>query len=406
MARLKLFRSFASASVMAATLILVALAVAPQQLAHAQTLTVLHTFTGGSDGGEPYTGLTADQAGGFYGVTYAGGAYGQGVVFYLSHSGLGWVLSPLYTFKGGVDSGQTLSRVALGPGGVYGTTPNGGTTGNGTVFVLKPPLSICRAIVCSWSKTVVYNFSGGSDGAHPGGDLLFDGAGNIYGTAMGGGAYGEGVVYKLTRSGNSWAQTVLWSFSGGADGAGPSSGLVFDSSGNLFGTTGYGGNGWGVVYELSPSPMGWSQKTLYAFTYQDQNPYGGVAIDSAGNLFGFTGANVGAGIAYELSPPPGGWVFTLMHKFDPSYEGPFDTPTLDRQGNVYGTSAFAGGNGEVFKLARAGNGWTFTPLYDFTGGDDGLFIVGGVVRDGSGNLYGTSAAGGRQFFGTLWQLAP
>ena len=400
MACSKLFRPLATA-----TVILAALALAPHQHAQAQTLTVLHTFTG-SDGGEPYTGLTADQAGGFYGVTYGGGGHGQGAVFRVSHSDSGWTLSLLYAFKGGADGGQVMSRVALGPGGVYGTTPIGGSAGNGTVFVLKPPVSICQAIVCSWTKTTLYNFSGGSDGSRPSGDLLFDNAGNLYGVTTGGGAFGKGAVYKLTRSGNTWTQTVLWSFSGGADGDGPSSGLVFDSSGNLFGTTSYGGNGWGVVYELSPSGSGWTQKTLHAFTYYDPNPFGGVAIDSAGNLFGFTGANSGPGTAYELSPSPGGWVYTLMHTFDPSYEGPFDAPTLDGQGNVCGTSAFAGGSGEVFKLTPAGNGWTFTPLYDFTGGDDGFFIVGGVVRDRNGNLYGTSAAGGRQFFGTVWQLTP
>jgi uncharacterized repeat protein (TIGR03803 family) len=331
---------------------------------------------------------------------------GQGVIFHMTHSNTGWTLSLLHNFKGGADGGQVMSRAALGPGGLYGTTPIGGSAGYGTVFVLKPPRSICRAIACSWSKTTLYNFNGGSDGSHPSGDLLFDNAGNIYGVTSDGGAFGKGVVYKLTRSGSSWTQTVLWSFSGGTDGAGPFSGPAFDSSGNLFGTATFGGNGWGVVYELSPSASGWTQKTLYSFTYYDQNPFGGVAIDPAGNLFGFTGANSNAGIAYELSPSQGNWVFTLMHAFDPAYEGPFDTPTLDGQGNVYGTSAFAGGNGEVFKLTSVGNGWAFTTLYDFTGGDDGFFIVGGVVLDGNGNLYGTSAAGGSRFFGTVWQLTP
>ena len=399
------FRPSVSASAAATAVIIAALVLAVPQKAQAQGLNVLHTFTGG-DGGEPYTGLTADQAGGFYGATYGGGAFGQGVVFRLAHSDSGWAESLLYTFRGGADGGQVMSRVGLGPGGVYGTTPTGGSAGYGTVFVLKPPLSICRAIVCSWTKTVLYNFSGGSDGSHPTGDLLFDNAGNIYGVTSDGGAFGKGVVYKLTRSGNSWAQTVLWTFTGGADGAAPFSGPTFDNNGNLFGTAIFGGNGWGVVYELSSSGSGWTQKTLHAFTYEDPNPFGGIAIDSTGHLFGFTGANTNSGTAYELSPSDGGWVFTLMHTFDPAYEGPFDTPTLDGKGNVYGTSAFAGGSGEVFKLSPAVNGWTFSTLYDFTGGGDGLFIVGGVVLDGNGNLYGTSAAGGTRFFGTVWELTP
>jgi len=317
------------------------------------------------------------------------------------------MVTPLYVFKGHADGGGVMSRVALGPGGLYGTTPAGGPGGQGMVFVLKPPLSICKAVVCYWTKTVLYNFSGDSDGRQPSGDLLIDDAGNIYGTASGGGAFGRGVVYKLTRTGNSWTQTVLWSFTGGADGLGPFSGVVRDSSGNLFGTAAYGGTGEGVVFELSPSDSGWTQKTLYAFGYHDGgNPFAGVAIDAAGNLFGLTGAGTGAGIAYELSPSPNGWVFTLLHTFDPAYEGPWSSPTLDAQGNVYGTSSFGGGNGEVFKLTPTGNGWSFAPLYDFAGGNDGLFIVGGAVVDRNGNVYGGAAAGGRGFFGTLWQITP
>jgi len=370
-----------------------------------QTLTVLHNFDLGNDGGLPYGGVALDQAGRIYGTTSDGGSFREGVVYRLVHQGGGWNLTPLYMFKGSPDAGVPYAPVVFGPdGALYGMTYYGGTFGAGTVFRLQPPASACQAALCPWIETVLYSFTGGSDGGYPGyGALVFDRAGNIYGTAAGGGTNSNGVVFKLTRSGNSWTQSVLWSFTGGADGANPYGGVIFDGAGNLYGTTAYGGQFWGTVYELSPAQSGWTETTLYTITEQDNGQAIGIAMDPHGNIFGLTGLDSGA--AFELSPSGGNWNFTLMQTFTGAYEGPFDAPTLDPLGNVYGTSTFAGGNGEVFKLTPSNGGWIYTPLHDFDV-NDGEIPIGGVTLDANGNLYGTTSMGGSRVWGTVWEITP
>jgi uncharacterized repeat protein (TIGR03803 family) len=241
--------------------------------AHAQTLTVLYNFGNGPVGSEPDSGLIVDHTGSLYGTTYDGGTQDYGTVYRLSRAGSGWTVTPLYSFLGGTDGAYPVADVAFGPNGtLYGTTSGGGNGGYGTVFNLRPPASVCKTVLCPWTETVLYRFTGGSDGGFgnfPYGYadvLVFDRAGNVYGTTPNGGAYGYGVVFKLTQSGGSWTESVLWSFTGGDDGANPLSGVIFDSAGNLYGTAESGGtHGEGVVYELSPSESGWTQSTLYSF---------------------------------------------------------------------------------------------------------------------------------------------
>ena len=266
-------------------------AVAGAPAAQAQTLSILHTFTGGGDGGEPYAGLTIDQAGNLYGTTSTGGA-GYGTVFKLSHVGTGWILSTLYTFEGGNDGATPQARVVFGPDGtLYGTTSYGGA-GYGAVFSLRPPGQPCRSTNCPWTETVLYRFTGTVDGAIPGyGDLAFDAAGNIYGTTMGGGAncspyYHCGVVFKLSRSGGSWTESVLYSFSpSGNDGLIPDSGVVLGSAGNLYGTTVLGGvDGGGVVFQLTQSGSAWTETVLHSFggSNDGDGPVGGLIMDQPG----------------------------------------------------------------------------------------------------------------------------
>jgi uncharacterized repeat protein (TIGR03803 family) len=174
--------------------------------AQAQTYSVLHTFTGGGDGALPESGLTADGAGNFYGVTSSGGPYQLGVAFRFSHSGAGWTLSPIYGFRGGSDGLGPYAAMVVGPdGALYGTTMNGGTgcgrNGCGTVYKLTPPASFCHSVSCPWTETVLYRFSG-ADGLQPTTSVAFDRAGNMYGTTSEGGAYDQGAVYELAPSGN------------------------------------------------------------------------------------------------------------------------------------------------------------------------------------------------------------
>lgn len=383
-------------------------------LAHAQTFTVLANFAQtGNVGYAPYSGFVTDQAGRFYGTNSMGGTHGYGTVYRIAPAGSGWIATGLYSFQGGTDGATPYSPVAFGPDGtLYGATSAGGTGGYGTVYNLRPPATVCKTALCPWEETVLYRFTGGSDGATPQlGALAFDEAGNLYGTTYGGGANGVGVVFKLTRSGNSWTESVLWSFTGHLDGAFPISGVIFDNAGNLYGTTSdAGGDGYGVVYELSPSGSGWTQKTLYSFTDGDGggSPYGGVIMDAQGNLWGTTCGCIagGGGEAYELTSSHGNWTLSMAQYFN-AMIGPYDTLTIDGAGNLYGTifQGGIGGSGQVFKLIPTINGLVYVDIYDFSFGS-GFGPAGGVVLDAAGNLYGTTAFGGQNNKGLAWKVTP
>jgi len=386
-------------------------------LAQAQTLNVLYSFTdSGNVGDQPYSGLVMDQAGRLYGTTAYGGEHGYGTVYRVSRAGSGWIATGLYSFQGGMDGDTPVANVTFGPDGtLYGTTFSGGE-GYGTVFNLRPPATVCKAAQCPWIEAVLYRFTGGSDGGF--GDsfasyadaLVFDQAGNVYGTTSGGGTNGDGVVFKLTRSGESWTESVLWNFTGASDGGYPASGVIFDSAGNLYGTASEGGaHNDGVVYELSPSGSGWTQTTLYAFRGSEDGyspPFGGVTMDAQGNLYGTTGVfSDSGGEAYELTLSGGSWTVSKRQTFS-AYEGPVDTPTLDAQGNLYGTIPFDDESvAEVFKLTPSGNGWIYTHFYQFNG-SNGFTPVGGVIFDASGNLYGTTSLGGQYTDGLVWEITP
>ena len=286
-----------------------ALTMFTSQLAQAQTFNVLFDFSFQS-GWQPYSGVTRDAAGNLYGTT-TGGGYEAGTVFELKRSHGNWTMNRLFTFNSLSNSlsnsGEIVgywpwSGVVFGPDlALYGTTRfggiGGGSNGYGVVYRLTPPATACKTVLCPWKETVLYEFTGGSDGSGPLlGNVIFDGSGNLYGTTSQGGDAGLGVVYELTPLNGGWTQKVLHSFSGGADGALPYSGVILDRAGNLYGTTPAGGgspgcgDGCGTVYELSPSGSGWTEKILYAFQggTDGDGAYGGVIFDQAGNLYGST----------------------------------------------------------------------------------------------------------------------
>ena len=391
--------------------------------AHAQTYTVLHNFTGGRDGGDPYAGLTMDRAGNLYGTASYGGN-GYGVVYELAHRGSGWVFNSLYNFAGGNDGEGPVARVIIGPNGsLYGTTYGGGDPncsggyGCGTVFNLRPPATVCRSVSCYWSETVLYRFAGGNDGANPLlGDILFDPTGNIYGTTENGGdvgcdGMGCGTVFELSPSGGGWIEKVLYSFMGqSGDGANPFAGVILDSTGNLYGTTKFGGPlSEGTVFKLSPAGSSWTESVIYGFegTNDGYWPVGGLIIDHSGNLVGTTGSggvNAG-GIAFNLTPLG---AEAIVHSFDGQQDGgAYGTLTADAAGNFYGMTYDDGayGNGSVFKLTPTQGGWIYTDLHDFTG-DDGRCPYGNVVIDAQGNLYGTAGGGGTYDEGVVWEITP
>ncbi|MGO9516521.1 MAG: choice-of-anchor tandem repeat GloVer-containing protein [Candidatus Korobacteraceae bacterium] len=411
------------------------------QTAQAQTYKVIYTFTGGADGATPYAGVTLDKAGNLYGTAFFGGDLacdapnGCGTVYKLTHKGSGWTFNPLYSFAGGSDGAGSSARVIFGPHGtLYSTTWMGGTGTNcsygggatscGTVFNLRPFPSVCKTGLCPWMETVLYDLTGyPNDGGLPFfGDLLFDQAGNAYGTTYEGGGSdlcggdGCGTVYQLTPSGSGWTEGVLHSFTGPPDGENPYSGVIFDQAGKLYGTTSSGGTGGGgVVYQLTPSESGWTEKVLYNFQGGPDGaaPIAGLIFDQSGNLYGatFSGGGNGGGTVFKLTPSGGTWTYSALYYLSgpPARVcGPEGTLVMDGAGNLYGTTLCDGiySFGSVFKLTPSGGSWSYTSLHDFTNGSDGRYPYSNVAFDANGNLYGTASAGGSQGFGVVWQITP
>jgi uncharacterized repeat protein (TIGR03803 family) len=406
--------------------------------AETQTITPLHGFNGMPDGAAPASGLTMDAAGNLYGTTQAGGVLGGGMVFKLVHTGSAWILHPLYSFPlaygGGDDGAEPYAGVIIGPdGNLYGTTYAGsGSATYGTVFKLSPPASVCKSTLCTWTETMLYRFTGASDGGVPSGPVVFDSAGNLYGATYYGGVtcgpgYSCGVVFKLTRSGSSWTESVLHAFSGSPDGAGPGGALVFDHAGNLYGVTVGGGSmcapdGCGTVFQLTPSGGGWTENVIHSFDYFDDGagPQGGVIFDNEGDLFGTTahGPNEGIGTVFQLTPSGGQWNYTLLYSlpFEGGTTGPLGTLAMDAAGNLY-SMTFNGGDvygvgpceygcGTVFKLSPSAGGWAYSLIYEFRGGTDGAGPYDGVILDRNGNLYGTASAAGARGDGVVFEITP
>lgn len=364
----------------------------------ASGLKVLHTFTG-ADGANPYAALARDSAGNLYGTTYFGGAYGNGVVFKLDATG---TESVLHSFAGGPADGQyPWAGVILdAAGNLYGATKLGGKTGNGIVFKLDS----------TGKETVLHNFAGGpADGSTPYAGLFRDAAGNLFGTTYSGGRSGNGIVFKLDTTGK---ETVLHSFTGGTDGGNPGAGLIQDTAGNLYGTTAVGGaSGKGVMFKLDTTGTFTVLHTFAGYPTDGAGPFDGLILDMAGNLYGTTetGGASNVGTVFKLDRTG---TLTVLHSFSgiPTDGAvPYDGLLRNSAGSLFGT-AYNGGStgcvvgcGVVFKLDATGKQ---TVLHNFTGGKDGATPAAGLVRDSSGDFYGTTAQGGGSGLGVVFKLAP
>jgi uncharacterized repeat protein (TIGR03803 family) len=340
----------------------------------------LYDFTGGADGADPAARVVIGPNGSLYGTTNTGGC---------------------------------CSNFCTGtPGGC------------GVVFNLRPGPTAPPTPLTPWKETVLHSFQGGTDGAYPGyGEVVFDQSGNIYDTTYNGGPYQCdagglrtcGVVYELTPSGGSYTESVIYSFTGGTDNGLPLGAVAFDNSGRLYTTSScYGLDCFGSLIQLTPSGGGWSESTIYQFSPSSgAYPWAGVVIDTSGNLYGTTSANGSGndGIVYELMPSGGSWTYSILEDFPGngySYPGPHAAVLRDSAGNLYGTTLYEGAHqaGNIFKLAPSGGGYTYTDLYDFTGASDGGNPSSNVVMDSGGNLYGTASQGGTDGFGVVWKLTP
>jgi uncharacterized repeat protein (TIGR03803 family) len=399
--------------------------------------TVLYTFTGGSDGGVPSSGLTYDAKGALYGTTSNGGAANYGVAFKVAppSSGAGpWTETPLYAFTGGSDGGYPGGGLIFdAQGALYGTAQQGGSGNLGVVLKLTPPASGAGP----WTETVLYSFTGGSGGWSPSGGLIFDAQGALYGTAIFGGTTGGacynagcGVVFKLTPPASGagpWTETVLHAFTG-SDGSQPYSTLIFDAEGALYGTTSLGGTcaaekgGCGVVFKLTPPSSGagpWTETVLYSFTGGSDGlwPASRLIFDAEGALYGAASAGgvvsgppnlLGNGVVFKLTPPTSGagpWTESVLYAFPGGSDGagPMQGVIFDAKGALYGATAGGGvtatcngGCGVAFKLTPPSSGagpWTETVLESFRGAD-GYYPRTGLIMDAKGALFGTTTSGG------------
>ena len=343
---------------------------------------------------------------------------GCGTVFKMTPSKSGWTFQPIYVFRGNKDGQGPYGRVAFGPDGdLYGSTIEGGNeqpcpSGCGTVFRLKPRAS-CRTKKCLWNESVIYRFQGNTDGFYPSGDMAFDQSGGVYGTTFQGGSYGPGTVYALKKG--SWAESIVWNFTGNSDGGNPYSGVIFDQTGNIYTSDLQGGmsNG-GAVLELSPSQSGWTETTLYDF-YGSSGifPFAGLLLNGSGNIIGATQAGgpngSNGGTVFELAQSGGNWTLNTLYSFSGSGQpGPWGSLTMDAAGNLYGTTqGYPGGGdwGTAFKLTLSSGVWTEAILHRFTGGSDGGFPLSNLVFDSRGNLYGTTNLGGSGY-GVVFEITP
>ena len=320
----------------------------------------------------------------------------------------------LHAFTGGNDGGGLWGSLLLDKhGNVYGTTISGGPKGKGgTAFELS------RQANGRWTQTVLYSFcsqSNCTDGGGPWGGLIFDTTGNLYGTTLGGGAQVYGTVFRLAPGSGGWKETVLHSFGFNSHGCCPQASVVMDKAGNLFGTA-------SVAFELSWGTGGWKETVLHDFTGQHgdgSGAYAGLIMDTNGNLYGQTelgGSNRcggGCGTIYQLTPTSDGkWKEHILHRFQARWDGssPVGALVLDSARNLYGTAGGGNsGHGVVFRLSLGTDGrWKETVVYNVPGGTNGDGPGGGVAMDKAGNLYGTTVAGGDRNCGcgVVFKLAP
>ncbi len=424
-------------------------------LASGATETTIYTFGNPPDGEFPAGPVVFDKAGNIYGTTAGGGKYGDGTVFELmppAAQGDPWTETILYSFTGGSDGSSPSSGVILGSkGALYGETNYGGSSSNaGVVFKLTPPAEQGG----NWTESVIYSFCPTgvcSDGKWPSGGLVFDKKGNLYGTTGTGGTAPPGVqvygvVFELMpqRKQTAWRESVLYTFLGndndGDDGAAPDYGVIFDKTGNLYGTTRAGGNysacqsdnGCGTVFELTLQGGTWSESQLYAFQGSDDGdlPLAGLVLDKSGALYGTTYGSgySNYGNVFKLTPPAGQngqWTETVLYNFQGFDESPFDgywpaAGVIFDGKDIFGTTARGGsgncningffvGCGTVFKLIppKTGSGaWTEKILWEIPGGDNAEIWPTASLTLKGGAFYGTAAGAPDWSGGGVFEVVP
>ncbi len=377
----------------------------------------LHSFGGStnSDGNQPETPLVADLSGNLYGTTEYGGSAGSssfGTVFELANNSGSYTEKVLHTFTGAPDGANPFGGLLMdAAGNLYGTTYRGGANGDGIVFELVNNSG-------SYTEKVLYTFTGNPDGAEPYGTLIADASGDLFGTTLAGGL-GDGTVFELANSGDSYTEKVLYSSTGfsNSDMVNPEAGLVMDLSGNLFGTTNQGGANtyYGTVFELVNSSGSYTEKLLYSFQGGSDGAYpyyGSLVMDGFGDLFGTTqgGGASGNGTVFEMVNNSGSYSEKVIYSFAGATNNDGSAPRgglfLDSFGNIFGTtdSGGPGDAGTVFQLSNLSGTYSEKVLYNFTASPDGVSPEAAPVMGSFGNLFGTTAGGGANNLGSVFEF--
>lgn len=388
--------------------------------ASAGTETTLWSFTNNNgDGAYPSgNGLIADSSGNFFGVTGEGGTEGAGIAFELSPNGNGGyneIILHQFTVCCSNDGWSPTDRLLLdAAGNLYGTTSEGGSHSEGTVYEISPQVG------GGWSETVLYSFgtSGTNDGRNPTAGLIMDASGNLYGTTSAGGTnVYPGTVFELSPdSGGGWTETVLYNFDY-THGAGPYSGVLLDKHGDLFGTTFAGGaDSHGTVFELKRAGQTWNEVVLFSFTANgDSSAPVGFIRDKTGNIYG-TAAQGGSddmGTVWELTYSVSRKTYSehILYSFGGKQNDgtqPAGPPSFGANGAIYGNTQTGGTSqvGVVYKLAQSvkTKKWKETVVFSFDGQEDGANPSGKLILDSSGQIYGMANKGGDHNFGVVYEV--
>jgi uncharacterized repeat protein (TIGR03803 family) len=384
--------------------------------AWATTEKVLWSFGGGTDGSGPWSNyFISDAKGNLYAATAAGGTYSAGTVFMWSPAGKETVL---YEFTGsnGDGNGPHGHLAFDAKGNIYGTTQGGGVNGTGTVYELSPKKG------GGWKEKVIYTFSAtGADGIAPSAGMTIAADGTMYSTTPDGGAFGAGTVFSLKKTSKGWHQKVIQNLNGSSNGGYPYEGLMMDAAGNLYGAAPTGGTGGqGVIYRLSHTNKGWVDTVLYSFTGQNGDGAGlywiDLISDQSGNIYGATsfGGTNGTGTVWELvySESKKKYSEKILYEFGASGSGDGNNPygglAMDSKGNLYGAALNGGSSnlGAFYKLTKQGKTWKETVLHSFVGANDGNAPTGNPYIDAKGRLYGMTQAGGKSNLGVVYRITP
>jgi uncharacterized repeat protein (TIGR03803 family) len=373
---------------------------------------VIYSFTGGNDGWSSDAAVIQASDGNLYGTTAQGGWGGQGAVFEISNPTTSPTESAIYSFTGSPTDGNNplASVIQASDGNLYGTTPHGGSSGFGTVFEISNPTTFP-------TESVIYSF--GNDGANPQVSLIQASDGNLYGTTAGGGGQSAwGTLFKISDPTTSPTETVIYRFTGGSDGGSPNASLIQASDGNLYGTTYNGGLsgcyfGCGTAFKITSPTTSPTFSVIYSFTGGNDayQPNASLIQASDGNLYGttFYGGSSDHGTIFKISNPTTSPTESVIYSFTgaPDGNGPRASLIQGSDGSLYGTTVGGGSSdsGTVFKISNPTTSPAESVIYSFAGGTDGSYPYAAVIQASDGSLYGTTVGGGSSYSGTVFRIA-